>query len=165
MHDLLAADWRYRSCMPPRRPPILRRSWLFLPGADSAAQKAGAASGADVLIQELEDFTPADRRPEARAAAARLYDVWRTRGAVAAVRINPLETVGREDLAAVMVGRPDVVLMSKVSDPGQVTALAAESTGTSGRWESPRGRPNSHLTSSQPAASCRPTRLPRRTRV
>jgi len=31
-------------------------------------------SGADVLIQELEDFTPPARRVEARALAAELYD-------------------------------------------------------------------------------------------
>ena len=107
-----------------RRPPHLRRSWLFVAGADRAAHEAAAASGADVLIQELEDFTPPERRPEARKAAARLYDEWRRRGALAAVRVNPLETCGREDIEAVMRGRPDIVLMSKVSEPAQVRALA-----------------------------------------
>jgi citrate lyase subunit beta / citryl-CoA lyase len=111
--------------MSTRRPPHLRRSWVFLPGADRAAHETGAASGADVLIQELEDFTPPEQRPQARALAATLYEAWRARGIVAAVRINPLETAGREDLAAVMRGRPDVVLMSKVAEPEQVRALAA----------------------------------------
>lgn len=100
-----------------------RRSWLFLPGADPAAHIAGAASGADVLIQELEDFTPPALRPRARALARTLYARWRKAGAVAAVRINPLEICGRADLAAVMRGRPDVVLMSKVETPAQVVAL------------------------------------------
>ena len=31
-----------------RRPVELRRSWLFVPGLDTAAQAAGLASGADV---------------------------------------------------------------------------------------------------------------------
>lgn len=100
-----------------------RRSWLFLPGADAAAHEAAAHSGADVLIQELEDFTPPERRPEARAMAARLYDRWRKAGKIAAVRVNPLESCGREDLAAVMKGRPDIVLMPKVVSPEQVRAL------------------------------------------
>ncbi len=39
-----------------RRPSRLRRSWLFLAGADHDALVEGAASGADVLIQELETF-------------------------------------------------------------------------------------------------------------
>ena len=100
-----------------------RRSWLFVPGADAAAHEAAARSGADVLIQELEDFTPPERRPEARALAEGLYDKWRKAGKIAAVRVNPLESCGREDLAAVMKGRPDIVLMPKVVSADQVRAL------------------------------------------
>lgn len=100
-----------------------RRSWLFLPGADAAALAAGPGSGADALIQELEDFTPPGRRGEARGLCARVFAAWREAGAVAAVRINPLETVGAEDLAAAMRGRPDVVMMSKVARPEQVIEL------------------------------------------
>ena len=108
--------------------PRPRRSWLFVPGADAAAHEAAARSGADVLIQELEDFTPPERRPEARARAAVLYDLWRKAGKIAAVRVNPLETCGREDLAAVLKGRPDIVLMSKVASPEQVKVLASLTT-------------------------------------
>ena len=100
-----------------------RRSWLFVPGADGAAHLAAARSKADVLIQELEDFTPPERRPQARSLAAALYDRWRATGVIAGVRINPFETCGREDLAAVMAGRPQVVMMSKVAAPGQVALL------------------------------------------
>jgi citrate lyase subunit beta/citryl-CoA lyase len=105
--------------------PRPRRTWLFVPGADAAAHKAAASSQADVLIQELEDFTPPERRPAARAMATRLYDAWRAAGKIAAVRVNPLEDCGREDLAEVLKGRPDVVLMPKVVSPEQVRALAA----------------------------------------
>jgi len=103
--------------------PVVRRTWLFVPGADPKAHEAAARSGADVIIQELEDFTPPDLRPKARALAALAYDRWRKAGKVAAVRVNPLESCGREDLAAVMAGRPDIVLMSKVAAPEQVRAL------------------------------------------
>lgn len=106
-----------------RRPPALRRCWLFLPGAEAPALAAASVSGADVLIQELEDFTPPERRPQARWLAAELYSRWRAAGIVAAVRINPLETEGYADLAAVMQGRPDIVVMSKVAEPQQVAAL------------------------------------------
>ena len=102
-----------------------RRTWLFVPGADEKAHAAAARSGADVLIQELEDFTPHALRPQARELAAGLYQRWRAAGALAAVRINPLETCGREDLAAVLGAKPDIVLMSKVARPEQVQALAA----------------------------------------
>jgi citrate lyase subunit beta/citryl-CoA lyase len=109
-----------------RRPAALRRCWLFLPGADEAALLAASESGADVLIQELEDFTPPEQLPRARRVAADLYSQWRAAGIIAAVRINPFETKGRDDLAAVMRGRPDVVLMSKVAEPTQVEALHRE---------------------------------------
>ena len=100
-----------------------RRTWLFVPGADPAAHAAAARSGADVIIQELEDFTPPELSPKARELALTLFDRWRKSGALAAVRVNPLETCGREDLAAVLKGRPDIVLMPKVVLPEQVLAL------------------------------------------
>jgi citrate lyase subunit beta/citryl-CoA lyase len=109
-----------------RRPPALRRSWLFCPGADREALLAARGCGADVLIQELEDFTPPERRPEARAMTVEIYSAWRAAGILAAVRINPLESEGRADLAAVMRGAPDIVLMSKVAEPAQVAALDEE---------------------------------------
>lgn len=109
-----------------RRPPGLRRCWLFLPGADQAALLSASSCGADVLIQELEDFTPSGQRVAARAMAGEIYSAWRAAGIVAAVRINPLETEGRIDLAGVMRGRPDIVLMSKVAEPAQVQALDEE---------------------------------------
>jgi len=102
---------------------------LFVPGADERQHEMAARSGADVMIQELEDFTPPELRPKARVLAASLYDRWRKAGKLAAVRVNPLETCGREDLAAVMKGRPDIVLMSKVVSAEQVKALEQASGG------------------------------------
>ena len=100
-----------------RRPPALRRCWLFLPGADRDALLGAITLGADVLIQELEDFTPPQRRPEARAMAAEIYSAWRAAGIVAAVRINPLETEGRADLAAIMRGGPMSCLCQRSPNP------------------------------------------------
>jgi citrate lyase subunit beta / citryl-CoA lyase len=105
------------------RPIKLCRSWLFLEGANEDMLQRAAASGADVLIQELEDFTPPALRPAARALAGELYAKWRAAGAVAAVRVNPLEQGGMDDLAAVMRGRPDVVALPKVAEPSHVARL------------------------------------------
>jgi len=102
----------------------MRRSWLFVPGADQAAHAAAARSGADVIVLELEDFTPPELRAKARAFAGEAFAKWRRAGAVAAVRVNPLETCGRDDLRVVMLARPDVVMMSKVASPDQVRSLA-----------------------------------------
>jgi citrate lyase subunit beta / citryl-CoA lyase len=101
----------------------MRRSWLFVPGADSAAHAAAARSGADVIVLELEDFTPPELRAQAREMSASAFERWRKASALAAVRINPLETCGMEDLAA--IARPDIVMMPKVDSPEQVKRLAA----------------------------------------
>ncbi|MBV8576149.1 MAG: CoA ester lyase [Acetobacteraceae bacterium] len=101
----------------------LCRSWLFLEGANEALLRGTISSGVDVLIQELEDFTPPPLRPTARALAADLYATWREAGAVAAVRVNPLDQDGMDDLAAVMRGRPDIVALPKVAEPLHVARL------------------------------------------
>ncbi|HEY3077781.1 MAG TPA: CoA ester lyase [Burkholderiales bacterium] len=101
----------------------MRRSWLFVPGADEAAHAAAARSGADVIILELEDFTPPDLRPRARQLSSRAFERWRKAGAIAGVRVNPFETCGAEDLAG--IARPDVLMMSKVDSPEQVRRLEA----------------------------------------
>ena len=100
-----------------------RRTWLFVPGADEAAHRAAARSGADVIILELEDFTPPELRPQARALSVKALDLWRKAGAVAGVRINPLEAGGRDDLLGVLAAQPQVIMMSKVDSPEQVKAL------------------------------------------
>jgi citrate lyase subunit beta/citryl-CoA lyase len=107
--------------MRPIRPAQLCRSWLFLEGGNEDVLRR--AGGADVLIQELEDFTPPALRPAARALAPELYRAWRAAGAVVAVRVNPLEQDGMDDLAAVMRGRPDVVALPKVAEPSQMVRL------------------------------------------
>jgi citrate lyase subunit beta / citryl-CoA lyase len=105
------------------RPAQLCRSWLFLEGANEAVLHRAAAGGADVLIQELEDFTPPALRPAARSLAPDLYRSWRDAGAVVAVRVNPLELDGMDDLAAVMRGAPDIVALPKVAEPHHVVRL------------------------------------------
>src|SRR3989338_3680749 len=76
------------------RSPAPRRTWLWGAGADAAMHDAMARSGADVLIHDLEDFTPPQHRAEARALAPALYQRWREAGALVCVRINTLESVG-----------------------------------------------------------------------
>ena len=100
-----------------------RRTWLFVPGADEAAHAAAARSGADVIVLELEDFTPPELRARARQLSAAAFARWRKAGAIAGVRINPFETCGAEDLGG--IARPDVLMMSKVDAPDQVRRLEA----------------------------------------
>jgi citrate lyase subunit beta/citryl-CoA lyase len=123
-----------------RRPTALCRSWLFVNGADELALAAGPGSGADVLIQELEDFTPPALRPKAREISGHVIGGWRAQGVVAAVRINPLEAEGHEDIEAVMTGRPDIIALPKVEDPDQIEHLAMTISALEERFDLPRGQ-------------------------
>ncbi|WP_167561240.1 aldolase/citrate lyase family protein [Bradyrhizobium sp. AS23.2] len=74
--------------------PDLRRTWLFGPGADRAAHESMLDSGTDALIVDLEDFTPPERRGDARDLLARFVQDCRDRRCIAAIRINALEADG-----------------------------------------------------------------------
>jgi len=101
---------------------------------------AAPESGADVLIQELEDFTPPPLRPAARSLAGDVYAAWRNAGCVSAVRVNRLDGEGHHDLAAVMVGRPDLVLLPMVASRDEIFALDAAVTAHEALLGIERGR-------------------------
>ena len=108
----------------PRRPTSLCRSWLFVPGAQSDAHTAALDSGADALLIEFEDFTPPERRKEARSLLKDVFTAAKARNMVIGARINPLETEdGPKDLAAVMAAGPDIIAMPKVVTGAQIKAL------------------------------------------
>ncbi len=86
------------------------------------------ASGADVLIQDLEDFTPAERRADARTLAADLYRQWRAAGSIACARINSLDGEGHADLAAAMAAGASIIGYPKATTADQMHALDAAIT-------------------------------------
>jgi citrate lyase subunit beta/citryl-CoA lyase len=105
------------------KPVDLCRTWLFLPGADKDVLMAASGRGADVLIQDLEDFTPPELRPAARALSSDMYRAWKAAGCVAGVRVNRLQEDGQQDLGAVMGAAPDIVLLPMVDEPAEMVAL------------------------------------------
>lgn len=103
------------------------RSWLFVPGDSEAKLGKVAGCDADVVIVDLEDAVA----PPAKAHARALAKGWLQAHAGATfarwVRINPLDTpLWREDLAAVMPGKPDGVMVPKAAGPEQLQVLAGE---------------------------------------
>lgn len=107
----------------PTLDPDLRRTWLFGPGADSTAHDAMLASGADVLIVDLEDFTPSHLRGKARDMLASVVKSCRDVGRMSAVRVNALETDGTLDLEAAMKTQPNVIAYPMADRPAQMHAL------------------------------------------
>jgi citrate lyase subunit beta / citryl-CoA lyase len=93
------------------------RSWLFVPGDSARKQEKAAASAADALIFDLEDSVTEALLPQARAQVCAFLDSHRARaGQQLWVRVNALAS-GKlpADLAAVMPGAPDGIVLPKVS--------------------------------------------------
>ena len=109
--------------MKERLAPDLRRSWLFGPGTGDAVHEAMARCGADVLIVDLEDFTPPALKEAARDGLMALTARWRAAGALVTVRINALDGEGPADLAAAMPARPDVIAYPMAESAAQMQAL------------------------------------------
>ncbi|MGY1812251.1 HpcH/HpaI aldolase/citrate lyase family protein [Blastococcus sp. SYSU D00820] len=98
------------------------RSLLFVPGHRPDRFGKAARSGADLVVLDLEDAVPADRKDLAREEAA----AWMANGGRACVRINDAaHPVHRSDVAA-LAGLPGLlaVMLAKADDPAQVAGVA-----------------------------------------
>jgi citrate lyase subunit beta/citryl-CoA lyase len=108
------------------------RSWLFVPGDSDSKLEKVVGYGADTVIVDLEDAVAPNEKPRARLLARKFLEThgqsllagermarW--------VRVNPLDgPLWREDIAAIMPGKPDGIMVPKAAGPEQLQALAAE---------------------------------------
>jgi citrate lyase subunit beta/citryl-CoA lyase len=102
------------------------RSLLFTPGDSARKMAKGAAGAADALILDLEDSVAEPNKPAARELVrAHLFaHAERTRQQLW-VRINPLFSPhALDDLAAVVPGQPDGIMIPKVDGAADVTTLS-----------------------------------------
>ena len=90
------------------------RSLLFVPADSERKLPRGPQSGADALILDLEDLVVPANRPLGRRQAHDFLASTRSAEFRRYVRINPLASgVALEDLAAVVPGKPDGILLPK----------------------------------------------------
>jgi citrate lyase subunit beta / citryl-CoA lyase len=102
------------------------RSFLFTPGDSRKKMYKGAAGPADALILDLEDSVAEANKPEARRMVHAFLSEHAMRDRQQLwVRINPLDTPhARGDLAAIVGGRPDGIMLPKVRSASDVTTLS-----------------------------------------
>ena len=102
---------------------MTERSILFVPG-DSAKKIARAADcQADAIVLDLEDSVAPSRRAQARALVRAALDV-RTGSHRHWVRINALDSAeALADLAAVVGGAPDVIVLPKARGSSDIIQL------------------------------------------
>ncbi len=103
------------------------KCWLFAPGDSPRKIEKAFGSGADAVILDLEDSVSPDHKADARRTVAEALGEFGQAGAQAWVRINALDTsLARDDLDAVMAGRPVGIVLPKSVSVAEVTALGAE---------------------------------------
>lgn len=104
----------------------LLRSWLFVPGDSERKMEKALGNDADALLLDLEDSVADDRQDVARKMVADFLAANQDRSRQQLwVRINPLDTdMALPDLAAVMSGAPDGIILPKVYSAAEVNRLA-----------------------------------------
>ena len=103
------------------------RSLLFVPGNSQRKLEKGFASGADVVIVDLEDSVAAADKAAGRAIAAEFLGARGTAaGPTVYVRVNDFTTgLTDDDLAALMPVRPHGIMLPKCLNGGDGTRRAA----------------------------------------
>ena len=104
---------------------MIIRSWLFVPGDSERKLEKAKDNPADALILDLEDSVSNDRQEIARQMVREYLTTRsdRTRQQLW-VRVNPLDTeLALPDLAAVMPGAPDGIILPKTYSAKEINTL------------------------------------------
>lgn len=102
----------------------LCRSWLFVPGDSERKIAKAPASGADVIIYDLEDSVAPANKASARTLVANILTKRSRETSVFCVRINPYDSkLTQDDVAVVMQGQPDCLMLPKLSSASEMDVL------------------------------------------
>ena len=101
------------------------RSLLFVPGDSERKLARSESAHADALVLDLEDAVAADRTEVARRMVLEYLRAHPDRSTTQLwVRINPLSTPkATPDLAAIVAGAPDGIMLPKVTSANDVVKL------------------------------------------
>jgi citrate lyase subunit beta/citryl-CoA lyase len=100
------------------------RSLLFVPGDSVRKFESAKKTAADALILDLEDSIAPEGKLAARGITRQMLDA-RSPAQKMYVRVNALDTdMTLGDLAAIMPGRPDGILLPKCAGAADVNKLA-----------------------------------------
>ncbi|MDT8321758.1 MAG: CoA ester lyase [Xanthomonadales bacterium] len=104
---------------------VVLKSLLFVPGDSERKLAKSANIPADALVLDLEDSVAGENKTRARGLVRELLDSQAgERHCQLWVRINPItHAAAGADLAAVMAGRPDGIVLPKTRSPNDVELL------------------------------------------
>lgn len=130
------------------------RSPLFLPASNARAIEKARGLPCDMVILDLEDAVPEDRKAEARAALGPALEQG-FGGRLAAVRVNAVDSQHhRADMAAVHGLALDYVVLPKVEAAAQAASVhEASGRPVIGMIESPLGLVNAQAIAAEPGVA------------
>jgi citrate lyase subunit beta/citryl-CoA lyase len=105
----------------------LRRSMLFIPGANAAMLSTAFVYKPDSIMFDLEDAVTLREKDSARLLVYHALQMPAYKDIETVVRINPLDTpFGLKDLDAAVRGGADIVRLPKTEDADNIHALERE---------------------------------------
>ena len=91
----------------------LRRTMMFLPGSNAAMLRDAPLYGADSIMFDLEDAVSLKEKDTARVLVHNALKTFDYSNVETVVRINSLDTVGAQDIEAVVLAGVDVIRLPK----------------------------------------------------
>ncbi len=102
-----------------------RRSVLYMPGSNARALEKAKTIAADALILDLEDAVAPDAKDLAREQVVAAVKAGGFGRREVVIRVNgAADALGRGRSDRRRQGRPDAILMPKVSSPGDIMVTA-----------------------------------------
>ncbi|WP_086444685.1 citrate (pro-3S)-lyase subunit beta [Candidatus Enterococcus lemimoniae] len=103
----------------------LRRTMMFVPGANASMLRDATLYGADSLMFDLEDAVSLKEKDSARLLVYNALRTFDYSTVETVVRINGLDTVGRQDVEAMVLAGVDVIRLPKTETAQDIVDVAA----------------------------------------
>ncbi|MBP2099154.1 citrate (pro-3S)-lyase subunit beta [Enterococcus rivorum] len=118
----------------------LRRTMMFVPGANAAMLRDAPLYGADSLMFDLEDAVSLKEKDTARLLVYYALKTFDYHSVETVVRINGLETVGRQDIEAMVLAGVDVIRLPKTETAQDIVDVDSAISEMEKKYEIPLGR-------------------------
>ena len=104
----------------------LRRTMMYIPGNNPGMVKDAHIYGADSIMFDLEDSVSLNEKDAARFLVYNALKTIDYEGVETVVRINGLDTFGKEDLEAIVRAQPDVIRLPKTESAQDIIDVENE---------------------------------------
>ncbi|MCI1986156.1 MAG: citrate (pro-3S)-lyase subunit beta [Lactobacillus sp.] len=118
----------------------LRRTMMFVPGANAAMLRDCTLYGADAIMFDLEDAVSMKEKDTARILVYSALKTFDYSSVETVVRINALDAGGAQDVEAVVLGGVNVVRLPKTETAQDIKDVDAVITKVEAKYGIPAGR-------------------------